>query len=114
MKQTIKLLVFTSVFVSLLSFTNLTDSIVGTYGVTENNPNKIELKLNADKTFTYKDFSNMEKQIDVTGNWELKNNTVLLKDYQSDFSFHNKWKIKNDGQIATARKGLTFYTLMKL
>lgn len=114
MKKVIQVLVLVSVFVSLLAFTNPTDKIVGTYGVSENNPNKIELILNVDKTFSYKDFSNPKKMIDVTGNWEMKNNTVLLKDYESKFSFHNKWKITNDGAVAKARKGLTFYALGKL
>jgi hypothetical protein len=99
---------------TLFSFTQITElDFVGTYGVSENDPARIELRLNKDKTFTYKDLSNSDKQIDVKGNWEAKNNEILLKNYDSEFSFHTKWKISEEGMVAKSRKGMTFYTLVK-
>ena len=115
MQKLIKTLSFTAFLFVFMSFTKAPNAdFIGTYGVSDSNPNKIELTLNADQTFSYKDFSNAEKQIDVQGNWELKNNVVTLKNYTSDFSFHHKWKIKMDGKVAKSRKGMTFYTLVKL
>jgi uncharacterized protein (DUF2147 family) len=115
MKTGIKLLSLAAFIFVLMSFTNVEDSsFIGTYGVPESDPNVIELTLNADNTFTYKDFSNPDKKIDVRGNWEAKNEVVVLKNYTSDFSFHHKWKIKMDGKVAKSRKGMTFYTLRKL
>jgi uncharacterized protein (DUF2147 family) len=115
MNKQIKLLSLVAFVFVLMSFTNTPNSsIIGTYGVSENNPNVIELTLNADHTFAYKDFSNAKKPIDVNGNWEAKNDVILLKNYTTNFSFHNKWKIKMNGKVAKSRKGMTFYTLMKL
>jgi hypothetical protein len=114
MKKIIQTTFITGVLLTLFSFTIKSEfNFAGTYGVTANDPSAIELKLNEDKSFTFKDFSNPEKQIDVKGNWEIKNNQVHLKNYNSEFSFHTKWKILNDGTVAKSRKGLTFYTLCK-
>lgn len=115
MQKLIKSLSVAAFLLVLMSFTNAPNTdFIGTYGVSDSNPNKIELTLNADQTFTYKDFSNSEKQIDVQGNWEAKNDVIVLKNYTSAFSFHNKWKIKMDGKVAKSRKGMTFYRLVKL
>lgn len=115
MSKLIKLFSFVTFVFVLTSFTNTpTYNFIGTYGVSEGNPNVIELTLNEDNTFTYKDFSNSEKQIDVKGNWTAKNGIITLTNHSSAFSFHDKWKIKMDGKVAKSRKGMTFYTLMKL
>ena len=115
MNKLIKSLSLAAFLLVLMSFSQApTYSFIGTYGVSENNPNVIELTLNEDHTFTYKDFSNPERKIDVQGSWEAKNDVITLTNYTSNFSFHNKWKIKMDGKVAKSRKGMTFYTLMKL
>jgi hypothetical protein len=114
MKKLIKTPFIVILLLTLFSFTRITElDFVGTYGASENDPARIELRLNKDKTFTYKDLSNPDKQIDVKGNWEAKNNEILLKNYDLEFSFHTKWKISEDGMIAKSRKGMTFYTLGK-
>ena len=101
-------------FLFLSSFTNDSDlNFVGTYGISEDDPAKIELILNTDKTFSYTDFSNRKKKVDVKGTYEVQNNTVFLKDYNSDVSFHTKWKITNNGKVAKSRKGITFYSLLR-
>jgi uncharacterized protein (DUF2147 family) len=115
MQKVIKSISVAAFLLVLMSLTKAPNAnFIGTYGVSDSNPNKIELTLNADHTFTYKDFSNAEKQIDVQGNWEAKNDVVTLTNYTSDFSFHNKWKIKMEGKVAKSRKGMTFYTLVKI
>ncbi len=99
---------------TLFSFTRISElDFVGIYGVSENDPSRIELRLNLDKTFTYQDFSDPVKQITVKGNWEVKNKKIFLKDYDSEFSFHSMWKIMKDGMVAKSRKGMNFYTLVK-
>lgn len=100
--------------IATLSFTKAPDSyLTGTYGVSKNNPSKIELTLNEDHTFTYQDFSNSAKPIDVKGTWEAKGEFVFLKSSDLKGSFHHKWKISEDGVVARSRKGMTFYTLNK-
>jgi len=99
----------------LCSFTATNDdSFVGIYGVSQSDPSAIELKLNADNTFSYQDFSNPENQIKVQGTWSAKNDVIQLNADNSETSFHDKWKITNEGNSAKSRKGMTFYTLRKL
>lgn len=114
MKKLIQTTFITGVLFALFAFSFPSASIfVGTYGVSANDPAVIELKLNEDMTFTFKDLSNPAKQIDTKGQWEIKNDVILLKKHDSEFPFHTKWKIMNDGKVAKSRKGLTFYTLSK-
>jgi hypothetical protein len=102
------------ILLTLFSFTTPNElDFVGTYGVSENDPASIELTLNKNKTFTYMDLSNPNEQLNVTGDWEVKNNKILLKNYTSEFAFHTKWKILKEGMVAKSRKGMTFYTLVK-
>jgi|TARA_B110000902_G_scaffold263358_1_gene342244 hypothetical protein len=114
MKQIIQSPIIAILLLTLFSFSGPTESnFIGTYGVSENDPAKIELTLNIDKTFTYQDLSNWSKQINIRGNWEVKNNTIFLKNAESAFPFHHKWKIMQKGTVAKSRKGMSFYTLHK-
>lgn len=114
MKNTIKSLLFLVAVISFSSFTEISSSdFVGTYGVSENNPTGIELVLKANHTYTYKDFSNLAKPIDVKGTWEVKNQKVILI-CDSNLSFHRTWRITKDGKFAKSRKGLAYYSLLKL
>ena len=114
MKKLIATTFFITALLTFLSFTNIAEyDITGTYGVSKNDPSKIELTLNRDNTFAYQDFSNSNKKIDVTGNWEVKNKHIVLNNYSSEFSFHHSWKIVKNGLVVKSRKGMTFYTLIK-
>jgi len=114
MKKAIQNLLIASAVLILSSFSNKQPiDFTGTYGVSDNDPSKIELVLNGDRTFTYQDFSNPNAQLNVKGNWEIENSQVILKDYNTELSFHSKWKIAKDGKIIKSRKGMTFYTLQK-
>ena len=110
------LLITTAFFclITLQSFTTSFDSnLIGTYGVSKNDPSKIQLVLSENNTFTYQDFSNPNKKINVSGTWTIKRNHVVLTATNSETAFHNKWKIDSTGKVATSRKGLTFYSLAK-
>jgi hypothetical protein len=114
MKSILQTSLFAAILLTLSSFVNhKTADFIGVYGVSENDLSGIELTLNGDRTFTYKDFSNPSKKIDTHGNWELKNNHIRLVNFTSEYSFHSKWKIIKEGMAAKSRKGLTFYTLSK-
>ena len=114
MKKNIQTSFIAALLLTLSSFVNSTPTeFTGVYGVSENDPSQIELTLNEDKTFSYKDFSNPSKKIDVNGNWELKNKHIHFINYSSVYSFHSKWKIVDHGKVAKSRKGITFYTLVK-
>jgi hypothetical protein len=115
MKNLIRISAFVVLFSALSSFTkNADNQYTGTYGVSEGDHSGIRLTLNEDKTFTYTDFSNPSKKIDVSGNWEVKRNVVILTNYTSAYSFHTNWKIEQNGEVAKSRKGLCFYTLGKI
>lgn len=114
MKNLIQTSFIIGIMLALSSFTRTYEfSLIGTYGFSEDNPAKIELVLNENKTFTYQDYSNPAKHIDVNGNWEVKNKKILLKSDDSESSFHSKWKIAKNGMVLKSRKGITFYTLAK-
>lgn len=89
-------------------------NLCGTYGVCESDPSHIELKLEADNTFHYKDLSNPGSSIQVSGTWVQKGNKVILKSNQEGPSFHRTWRISEDGTIAKSRNGLSFYRLARI
>ncbi len=114
MKNIILTSFIATILVALSSFTkNSSERFVGVFGVSENDPSGIELVLNEDQTYTYKDLSNPNSQINVSGNWILKKDQLILLNNGSNSSFHSKWKISDDGMVAKSRKGLSFYTLRK-
>lgn len=114
MKKILQTSFFAVMLLSLVSFTaEPAQPFLGTYGVSQDDPSAIQLTLNADATFTFQDFSNPDRPIDVSGNWEVKNNHILLSGSDSSPSFHSKWKIVKDGMVAKSRKGITFYSLGK-
>ena len=103
-----------SILLLLYSFkSDPEDSISGSYGVAEDDPSAILLTLNKDHSFSYRDYSHPEKKIETNGRWEYKRGKVILKDYESEYTFHDKWKIK-EGRIARSRKLLSFYTLHRI
>jgi hypothetical protein len=116
-----RLLLFPSLlFVILLSSFNgrhhpaRSVSAVGVYGVSsEPLPFTFELSLNADKTFHYVNNSVPGKAIDVTGTWEQKGTSIILKNYSSAFPINDKWKLDGD-KCLKSRKGLEFTRLCNL
>ena len=86
----------------------------GVFGVSKNDPSQIELRINPDKTFSFQNFCNPKKKIKTQGNWELKNNTIILTNFTSEHAFHTKWKLEADGKAIKSRKGLNFWRLARL
>jgi hypothetical protein len=86
---------------------------IGTFGISKNYPVKFELKINADNTYTYQDYSDPNNKIEARGTWELKKNTIILKDQTSTFPYRSKWKIEKDGKAVRTRKGMEFIRLAK-
>lgn len=82
-----------------------------TYGVSQNDPSQIELKLSKDYSFNYQDFSNVSEAIKISGTYQIVNNTIHLNSNNSKIEFHDKWKLSNDKKVIKSRKGFTFYTL---
>ncbi len=100
----------------LLSAFNYKDGqpILGSYGVSTNDPAQIKLTLKEDGSFTYQDLSNPKQKILVNGTYTQKGNKVILKSTENTVSFHHIWTIKQDGSTAKSRKGLCFYKLCKI
>ncbi len=86
-------------------------SFIGTYGVCASDPAQIELRIMPDGTFTYQDFSNPDKKIDVQGKWEARKDVVVLQSPSTATPFHDKWKFTEEGTVAKSRKGMAFYRL---
>ena len=114
MLKTLKISLVGLSLMILQSFTMKTENtIIGTYGVSKNDPSGIELVINENHTFSYKDFSNPKKTINTTGTWKTSKGIVILTSTDFTGTFHNKWKFTPDGHIAKSRKGMTYYTLCK-
>ncbi len=95
------------------AFANPNTALKATYGVSLNDPSQIKLQLNNDFSFTYQDYSNVDKPIDVEGTYKIDGKLIMLNS-TSNSSYHNKWKITNDGCRIQSRKGILFYSLVKL
>ncbi|HET6244832.1 MAG: hypothetical protein H0V01_04545 [Bacteroidetes bacterium] len=90
----------------------------GIYGVCNCNNSEsseyIKLTINEDFTFHYLNNSNPNKKVDINGNWISKNNTIILKNYNSDFAIHNKWTIDKNEKSIKSRNRLNFTRLSHL
>jgi hypothetical protein len=110
----IKTILFSAILITTFAFKNAPESeIFGTYGVSKSDPAKIGLTIKEDKTFSYRDYSVMNKIIEVQGTWELKNNKIILQGHTSKFPYGSKWRIEKEGKAVRTRKGLEFIRLAK-
>ena len=115
MKQSIKNLTILLVVITSFSFTTINDKGLDLrFGVSNSDPSHIELKLNEDYSFSYIDLSNPKNRIDVIGTYSVMKNKIILQAEDKTASFHDHWKISDEGNTARSRKGLSFYTLRKL
>src|SRR5688572_17870008 len=113
--KVLKAIILSAVLFTSLAFKGASQpDFIGTYGISKNHPVKFELKINADKTFTYQDYSDPNKKIDAQGTWELKENKIIFQDQTSTFPYRSKWKIEKDGNAVRTRSGLEFIRLAKL
>jgi hypothetical protein len=109
MKNALKLSLSIAVLLFLtLSFTMKPNfNFVGKYG-----DEKIELLINKDFTFSYRNVINSNKKT-ITGYWKNQNGKIILSSLKRTNQLPVKWKFKNDGKTIKARKGMTFYTLQR-
>ncbi|MFC5271759.1 hypothetical protein [Adhaeribacter terreus] len=113
--QFLKAIILSAFLFSAFAFSEKDQpDFIGTYGISKNYPVKYELKINADHTFTYQDFTNPNNKIEARGIWELKNDKLLLQEKSEAFPYGTKWKIEKDGKAVRTRKGLEFIRLAKL
>ena len=111
----LKAITLSAFLFSALAFKSVSEpDFIGTYGISKNHPVKFELKINADETFTYQDFSDPKNKIDARGTWELKKDKIILEDQASTFPYGSKWKIEKNGKAVKTRKGMEFIRLAKL
>ncbi|MBK9014448.1 MAG: hypothetical protein IPM82_10365 [Saprospiraceae bacterium] len=72
---------------------------------------KIELTINPDHSFHYRNVSNPSKKVDVKGHWSMNSNMVVLKGDDAESTFHNEWKFDKNQLCIQSRKGLYFIRL---
>ncbi len=113
MKNTIKFLSVILISLSLFSWTMIIPNPSITYSSGEAGNSVILLELNEDGTYTYQDLSSPKKPIKLSGTYIRNPNRIRLESTTSQ-KFHNHWNISEDGKIAKSRKGLSFYSLMRL
>jgi hypothetical protein len=93
--------------------------IIGTYTVNSctqpisGTHQQIVLTIKEDHTFQLLDQTNLSKPIKTNGTWENNKNVILLKDYQSQFPIHSKWKIDPNYPCVKSRLGLEFTRICK-
>ncbi len=91
------------------AFSHSAHEISGTYGGSP----MVKLELLSDQTFHYTDISNPDKPVDVSGDWHLEKNKIILSGYTSAYAFHDTWKIGDNRTAVKSRMGMSFYRLVK-
>jgi uncharacterized lipoprotein YehR (DUF1307 family) len=115
MKAIIKISILLFVCTLSVAFTyKANPSCLGVYGVSEQDPSKIQLTINPDNTFTYQDFSVANHIIKTSGTWVQKGNKIILKSSESKLKFHHVWTLSANGKQVKSRKGLCYYSLCKV
>lgn len=90
------------------------DGATKIFGVSKNDPSQIELVLEGNHHFTYRDYSDINNKVNVEGEWKSTDNLIKLIANDGQENFHCKWKITKDGKMAKSRLGMTFYSLIRL
>ena len=117
-----RLLILPGILVMFLfaSFTNTSKPVAfttGTYGVCdcdEDTSMKFNLTISDDFTFHYYKNDDPDNMIDVKGKWEMKDNTIVLKEYTSSKPIHDKWTIDKNGVCLKSKKGLEWSRLCQV
>jgi len=116
MTASLRLSVFTSSLLLMSSFSHARhagDDISGHYSTSAGDPSQISLILNNDHTYSFRDYSDPTKKIDLHGRWIQKGKAVVLDPNGSSQKFHNKWKFTGNGMAARSRKGLSYYRICR-
>jgi len=86
---------------------------IGSYGICRSvtaseKASMIELNLNKDLSFTYKDITDPKHPLQLSGTYISKGNKVELIPNQAETSFHKNWKFEEEGKCITSRHKLNF------
>ena len=104
----------------LVAFTNTSKPVTittGTFGVCdcdEDTSMKFNLTISDDFTFHYYKNDDPDNMIDVKGKWEMKDNTIVLKEYTSSKPIHDKWTVDKNGVCLKSKKGLEWSRLCQV
>ena len=114
MKKLTQSILFNAIALILCSFTPKNEaSFVGTYGVSPSHSSQITLRIFANQTYYYQDFSVPNQKIISRGKWVQSKNTLTLQDENAQKNFHRVWKFNPESKHAKSRKGLCFYSLCR-
>jgi hypothetical protein len=114
MKNPKKFLTILTTILLLSSFKTIQEThFIGTYTVAANDPSQIQLRIEADHTYYFQDFSVADAKIVAKGNWLVKGNKVVLTKSDAGQQFHTVWSFDEAGNVAKSRKRLSFYRLRK-
>lgn len=111
---------FLACAIMMTSFSNVesekAEFKTGTYGVCgcegkSASANTIKLTINEDHSFSYYNVSNPNEEIELTGDWTAKGNSIVLEKYESGKGIHNKWRMDKNGVCVKSRNGLNFMRL---
>jgi hypothetical protein len=114
MKKLTQSILLAGIAVILFAFTPKNEtSFVGTCGVSPSNSSQITLRIFANQTYYYQDFSVPNQKIISRGRWFQAGNTLTLQVENAQKNFHRVWKFSLEGKLAKSRKGLCFYSLCR-
>ena len=108
------------VVLTIMSFSNKSvpgKVVVGTYGICDcddSDYTKFNLTIHDDNTFHYYRNDDPAHATDVKGQWEMKGNTIVLKDYVSDNPIHDKWTFDQNEACLKSRKGFEWTRLCQV
>lgn len=88
----------------------------GTYSVcdceTQDKPKvSVELKLNDDNTFNYIDNTVADKKVNIIGQWKMRGDRIVLKEYGQPLKIHDVWHVARDRNCIKSRKGMEWRRL---
>lgn len=105
---------FVLAFVSLTTLAKQPPKVLnGTFGVYNTQHIQFQLTLKADQSFEYAYINGKGKPEIATGTWENAGRKVILKSSNAS-KYNTIWKVKNNGNTLSSRKGFTFLRLCKL
>lgn len=118
MKNTIKLLCLSLLFISLMSAQKPSKPFMGgTYGVGDAEgtlPNAPCLRLMENHRFEYSNKENPKKPVSLSGKWEAKGNEITLSDLSGPSDISTHWTLVADGKCIKSHTKLLWTRLCLL
>lgn len=73
---------------------------------------QVELTLNPDHTFYYRNAADPGRKLEINGHWTMQGKRVVLTDASNAKTrFHSSWKLDKNQTCIVSRKGLNFIRL---